>query len=106
MAIVYKAGDNVASSEAIMLAEFCNEAESQVCAITRKDWITDYASVKANFKPILADATSDLAAMKLISRDMSGYTSRAEAQTMLDVMRDNFVRCIENLKEEAIKEKM
>ena len=27
--------------------------------------------------------------MKIINYDMSGYTSRVEAQTMLDVLKDN-----------------
>ena len=94
-AIVRKAGANVNSSAAasgVLLAEFCDEAEGALCAITRYDWVTNYASVKASFKPILTDIVSDLAAMKLISYDMSGYTQLTETQTMLNVMFDNIQR--------------
>jgi len=86
--------------------EWSNQAEASVNAITRKDWTADYASVGANFKEILGDVVSDLIAMKIICFDMSGYTSRTEAQTMLDVLRDNISRNLETLKDQKNQEKM
>lgn len=103
-AIISKAGAN-ANSTAIassaLLADFQAKSEQTFCALTRRDWISDYADVETNLKEAVADAVSDLAAMKVVTYDMSPYTSRQEAQTMLDVMRDNMLRIVEQLKVEA-----
>jgi len=100
-AILNKAGtgaNSTAASSAIILAKFCDEAEATFCGRTRKDWVTNAAT--ANFLGMIDDAVSDLAAIKLISYDMSGYTSRSEAQTMLDVLKDNSNQIIKQLEEE------
>jgi len=93
-----------ASGAALLI--FANQAEAQVNTLTRKDWVADYANVTANFKEILSDVTSDVIAMKIINYDMSGYTSRQEATTMLDVLRDNISKNIEVLKDQKYKEVM
>lgn len=106
---VLKAGANANSTITISgsaLAEWSNEAEGAICTITRKDWVADYSAVKANFRPVLADLASDMIGMKIINYDMSGYTSRAEAQTMLDVLDENINRNIKALIDEKNKEKM
>lgn len=108
-AIVSKAGANVNSTAAAsgaLIKLWCDQAEAAVNAATRKDWVAGYAGVTANFKGILDDVASDMAAMKLINYDMSGYTSRLEATTMLDVLRDNIIRNIEILKDDKNKEVM
>lgn len=79
------------------------EAESFINATTRFNWTDQYASLNADTKYILNDTASSLAAMKCISYDMSGYTSRFEATTMLNVLRDNVMRGIDLLKESEVK---
>jgi hypothetical protein len=108
VALLYKAGANVntAISGSIMLSHWCDEAEAEICTLTRKDWVTDYANVKANFKTILGDVVSDLVCMKAIAYDTSGYSTRVEAQTMLDYLRDSSLRKIEALKDDKVKEVM
>jgi len=108
-AAIYKAGLNAnstATASGAMLAKFSDQAEGVLCAATRKDWVADYATVTANFKPILDDTVSNLIATEIINYDLSGFTSRAEAQTMLDVLRDNTNRNIDILKDDKNKEKM
>ena len=108
-ACISKAGANANSSviaSGAILADWSDQAEGLINTSTRYDWTANIASVSANFKPILADTCSDLIAMKIINYDMSGYTSRAEATTMLDVLKDNSVRGIEILKDEKNKDKM
>jgi len=107
--IIRKAGTNVnstiaASSQAI--ADWEDMAEAVINTSTRKDWTAAYSGLGANFKVILSEAAACLAAMQLISYDMSGYTGKREAETMLDVLRDCAVRDIEVLKDEKNKEKM
>ena len=91
-AIVSKAGTNVnstAAASAALLEQFSTEAEAQICAESRYDWVTNFSSLQSVQKEILGDICSSLGAIKLINFDMSGYTSRSEAETMLDVWRDN-----------------
>lgn len=84
-----KAGANVSS--AFVTANYTraiNRAEAKLSAVTRKDWVTLHATLAANIKQFLADYVSSKAAKEAINYDMSGYTSRIEAQTMLDVNDD------------------
>jgi len=110
-ACVRKAGKNCSSdllgiSGGAILINWGDQAESDICARTRRDWITLSGSTKASFKGILDDTASDMVATKMISYDMSGYTSRLEAQTMLDVMNDNINKNIKTLDEDKNKEVM
>lgn len=100
-AAVYKAGANAdpnATSSGAILAEWSDEVEGTICTITRRDWVTDWTSLEANYKPILSDLASDLIAMKIINYNMEGYTGLNEASTMLDVLRDNANRNLDILK--------
>ena len=106
-AAIAKAGKNANSTivaSTATLAEWSDEAEGSICAFTRKDWITDYSTIKTNFKPCLADCASDLIAMKIINYDMSGFSKLLEAETMLDVLRDNSSRNLTLLNNDNKKE--
>lgn len=105
-AIVNKAGINVNSAAAAsgaLLQQFSDEAEAFINAVTRVNSTGSYSGWTTATKAILQEATSCLAAMNLINYDMSGYTSRLEAQTMLDVLRDRAERCISLLNDDKVK---
>lgn len=76
------------------------QAESYVNAIGRKNWTDDYATLNEDVKYILEDITSNISAMYAINYDMSGYTSRQEAQTMLDVLWARIQVNVKQLKEQ------
>ncbi len=76
-----------------------NQAEAVVCMETREDWITNYSTFDSIIKLILEEVVSNISAMYAIIYDMSGYTSRAEAQTMLDVLIDGANRGLKYLKD-------
>lgn len=85
--VLKKAGANAnstATAEAYTNV-FIKEAEGYICAITGYDWKTNYATLSTVGKELLRDIASSLAAIKAINYDMSGFTSRTEAQTMIDV---------------------
>jgi len=108
-AAIYKAGTNANSTvvaSGSILQEWSDEVEGSIDTLTRKDWVASFASVAANFKPILTDLASDMIATKIINYDMSGYTSRTEVQTMLDVLHDNIIRNLNELKKQEIQENM
>ena len=79
------------------------QAESYINAKTRVNWSDLYSSLNVDVKGILKLAASNLAAMFVIQYDMSGFTSRVEAETMLDVLRSGFVMAMEALEDEKVK---
>lgn len=108
-AIIRKAGVNanstiIASNAA--LSDWCDQAEAEITTATKYDWVTNYSTINQNTKAILTAATSARAAIAVINYDMSGYTSRSEAQTMLDVLRDEYTRALEILKDNDSRSKM
>lgn len=104
-AALSKAGAKATISQAA-LAGWSDQAEAKLATMTRKDWVADYATVTANFKGILSDTVSAMVAMKIICWDPSGYTSRTEAETLLDVLKDDITTNIAVLKDEKNKEVM
>lgn len=112
MAAIAKAGRNVSDmisgGDVSIGSDFAvdvwiKEAESVINSITRFNWSDEYSNLNADTRYILDDVASSLAAMKCINYDMSGYTSRNEANLMLNVLRDNANRGIELLKEAEVK---
>ena len=101
-AIIRKAGYN-ASSWAVqsyaLLANYCDDAEGWIMAETRRDWVTNYSGLPQALKGALGLATSAIAAKCVINYDMSGYTNRIEAETMLDVLTDMANKIISFLKD-------
>ena len=102
--IEMKEGANVSAAvtEAMHTA-WALMAESFVNVTTHFNWTDAYAALSADVKYILSDVVSSKAAMYAIQYDMSGYSSRVEAETMLDVLRDSIVKGIELLKEQNNK---
>jgi len=102
--IQYKAG---AKASAVSKAEaytnvFIALAEGVINTMCQKVFAATQAAftaLPAGGKAILSDAASSLAAMYVINYDLSGFTSRVEAETMLDLLRDSFMRDINELKE-------
>jgi len=86
-----KAGVNASSTittwgtGATYMNNWSDEAEGFICAETRRDWVTNCTSLSDMIKNVLSNVCSSLIAMNIINYDMSGYTSRQEATTMLDV---------------------
>ena len=98
--VIRKAGANRSTS--VVEADWNDwiaQAESEINTIARYNFSDNYASLNADVKQILRSAASALAAINFINYDMSGYTTRAEAETMLDVLRDAALRDISILRD-------
>lgn len=102
-AMALKIGNNSLTTSGALMQKAADLAEQSFCALTRKDWITDYSDVDTNLKEAVSDAVSSLAAMNIIAYDMNTYSNNTEAQTMLDLNRDNALRIIDKLKEDQNK---
>lgn len=94
--VLKKAGVNAnstATAEAYTNV-FIKMAEGQLSSSARYDWVTNYSSVSTIGKQILKDAASSYAAVQAINYDMSGFTSRQEALTMVNILWAGFQKCI------------
>jgi hypothetical protein len=83
--------------------DFISQAESIINARTRKNWSDIYSTLNNDIKKILKQVASDIAATYCINYDMSGYTSRAEAETMLDVLNNSINRGLQLLKDKKVE---
>ncbi len=104
--IGYKAGANAsATSKAEAYTNsFVSQAESRINAECHYNFSDTYAGLNADVKGILKEAASNLAATYVISYDMSGFTSRAEAQSMIDVLMFHYNGCIKLLQQQITKD--
>ena len=90
--VIKKAGANV-NATAITEAYtnvFIKQAEGRIMVAARADLKSGYAALNFEFKELLKEATSNLAAIYTIQFDMSGFTSRIEAEDMINILLFNF----------------
>jgi len=100
-AAVIKAGAGVSSSvpDTNGWVTWISGAEAFINVATKKNWSDGYAALNPDVKHVLDDVTSSLVAINAVAYDMSGYTSRAEAEDIITILRDSANRGIKELKE-------
>ena len=89
-----KAGTKAnATAKAIAATDvYVLEVESMVNCLTRFNWSDAYGGLNADVKDILKGITSNLCAIYVIQWDMAGFTSRVEAEDMINILRDAALR--------------
>ena len=104
--MLQKAGANVSSvmtaavdTTFVYSNSFIAQSESTINALIRINFSDKYAELNSGVQGILKEIASNLSAIYAIQYDMSGYTSRIEAETMLDVLRDGAMRGISLLRD-------
>lgn len=102
----FKAGKNYNSTDITQdrMNEFALQAEGLVNAITRYNWSDDYSSLNEDVKGILSEIVSNLVGVYCISYDMSGFTSRIEAEDMVNILRDGALRGLSILRDKKSQE--
>ena len=73
---------------------WCLQAESFINCATKYNWSDAYAGLNAAVKYILTEAASNLVAIYGISYNMAGYTSRVEAEDMINILMTRFNDCM------------
>ena len=63
-------------------------ASSTILTLMRNEELGDYATLSANKKEIVNDVCSNMVGIQLVTYDMSGYSSRVEAEDIINVLRD------------------
>ena len=100
----YKCGANVsATSKAEAYANsYLAQAENLINCTARKVFAADtaaFTALPATTKYLLTEAASNLAAIYAIQYDMSGFTSRVEAEDMINILRDGALRALSILRD-------
>jgi hypothetical protein len=72
-------------------------AEGKICLDTRYDWVTNYASISTIGKEILREAVACYTAIDVINADMSGFTSRQEALTMVNILWARYIDIVKRV---------
>jgi len=105
-AAVVKAGANVSTSipEGEGWVRWASQATAIINVESRRNWSDSYDTLNSDVKWILNDIASDLVAIRAINYDMSGYTSRGEAESMINILRDNALRNIQLITEDKHKD--
>lgn len=102
-AIIFKAGSKASSeatTSAAIMEAFSEMAEARISAVSRHDWVTAYPGLKAGIKEVLDDTCSSIAANFVVAWDMSTYTSRVEAEDIINVNRDVYLNNLGLLKDQ------
>lgn len=97
------AGVNVAFDTTMMTAANLR-AESTINCICRHNYSDDFSGLNIDVKQLLSDVASSLVAIEAITYDMSGYTSRIEAEDMINVLRDSALRGLSILRDKKVQE--
>ena len=77
--------------------------EATVNTMTRYNWSDDFSGLSNDVSGVLTDVSANMCAMKVIVADMNSYTSRSEAQTMLDFLNNEVNRGLSVLKNKVVQ---
>ena len=102
--IIQKAGaGKSASFDTTMMTASNLRAESVINCVTRRNWSDDFGGLNIDVKQILSDFCSSFVAIEAIAYDMSGYTSRIEAEDIINVQRDSMLRNMQILRDKQME---
>lgn len=82
------AGASATSNVEAFINDFMTQVESQINVVCRFNFSDNYSTLNVDTKGILKEISSNLAAIYVIQYDLSGYTSRIEAEDMINILRD------------------
>ena len=96
---VYKAGAGVGAVPGTAWVTWISGVEAFINVATRYNWSDVYSGLNADVKYILNDIGESLVANEAIKYNMAGYTSRIEAEDMINVNRDTALRGLQILRD-------
>lgn len=100
--VLKKTGTGVSgtSSAEAYTNEYILQAESYINCLTRINFTTSYATLNVAVKYILKEAASNLAAMYVMAYDTTGYSSRIDAENLMNLCWRRFVHCVRLLRDQ------
>lgn len=79
--------------------DYVTQAESLINTLVRFNFTDAYAGLNVDVKGILKEVASNIAAIYVIQYDMSGFTTRTEAEDMINILRDAALRGLSILRD-------
>jgi hypothetical protein len=98
------AGASAVSKAEAYVNDYMTQVESLINAMCRYNFSDNYSTLNADVKGILKEVASDLAAIYVISYNMAGFTSRIEAEDMINVLRDAALRGLSILRDKKAQD--
>lgn len=86
------AGASETSNTEAYINDYMTQAESLINVRSKVNYSDSYAGLNTDTKGLLKEVASNLAAIYVIQFDMSGFTSRVEAEDMVNILRDGALR--------------
>lgn len=81
-------------------------AEAYLSSLVKYDIITNWASLNSTYKKLFSEWAARFAAINLIQYNMAGYTSRKEAQVMLNTHWERLQQIEAILKDASVQDFM
>ena len=101
--VIVKAGAGVGAVPPAAWDRYIEQAEGTVEAASRYNFTGNWATISANAK-LVQQVVEDLAAICGIVYNMSGYTSRIEAEDLINVLRDAALRGLSILRDKKTQD--
>jgi len=103
-----KVGANASSTSNVeaYINDFMTQVESFINGWCRYNFSDDYSGLNVDVKGLLKEAASNLAAIYVIQYDMSGFTSRQEAESMITILRDRAMAALSILRDKKTQDFM
>ena len=79
--------------------DYVTQAESFINVVCRYNFSDVYSTLNVDVKGILKMIASNMAAIWVISYDMAGFTTRIEAEDMINILRDQYMAGISILRD-------
>jgi len=104
--VARKAGANASATSVAeaYVNDYMTQVESLINAICRFNFSDAYSGLNVDVKGILKEVASNLAAIYVIQYDMSGFTSRIEAEDMINILRDAALRGLSILRDKKAQD--
>lgn len=103
--IVAKEGSGVSASVTDAMHDaWVLQAENQVNVMARYNFSDNYATLNVDVKHLLSDIVSSMVAIYGITYNMAGYTTRIEAEDMVNILRDSMLRGLSILRDKKAQD--
>jgi len=105
--VLVRAGENYDTSiTEARINDLCAQSESIINSVCRYNFSDDYSGLNADVKRLLSSASAAFCAIHIIAFNMSGFTTRTEAEDMINVQRDSFLRDLSLLRDKKVQDFM
>ena len=87
-----------------IIDQYIVQAEGLINSVCRYNFTANYSLLSGAVREILQEVASNLAGIYLIEYDMSGYTSRVEAEDNINILRDATLRGLSLLRDKKVQD--